>query len=404
MIRAFIAAIAVTVGVGGQSELQPPTRDPAKPPPFVLGVVYHEGGVPPELARLHASTLKRTARAVQLHLGGATATALSPNDRKLALGTADTGVEFIDTLRMRRIGFVKLRAVGWVTSLSWQGGTLFAIVSGDRNTTAFVVDPIGRQLLQRHRLRGRTLAAEPSSGGIVVLTAPRRGIGPVELTIVGGKGIQSVRVSQIFGGSRVENGEDGYRAQEVTPGLAVEPGERAFIIPAGKTTAEVSLDNLTVEYHELSESVSLLGRLRNWLEPAADAKIVEGPQRKAIWLGDGLVAVTGYDYARATSEPAGLSLLDTEDWSLRRIDAKAGDAIWVGDTLLAFGADRGLVGYDRFGRELFHLFEGRHIEGIEAAGSLAYLYLGAERRAIVDASSGRVLGRVRPGFVSVVGD
>src|ERR671924_1161012 len=177
MIRAFLAAVTVAVGVGGQAELQPPAREPAKRPPFVLGVVYHEGGVPPDLARLHPTTLERSGQAVRLHLGGATATAFSPDQQKLALGTADTGVQIVGVRRMERRGFVKLRAIGWVTALSWQGGTLFAVVSGDRRTTAFVVDPIGRRVLQRHRLGRTPLAAEPEPGGVGLLPAPAGGVG-----------------------------------------------------------------------------------------------------------------------------------------------------------------------------------------------------------------------------------
>jgi hypothetical protein len=402
MIRAFLAAIAVAVGVGGQTELQTAAGQPVKPPRFVLGVMYHEGGVPPVLARLHAATLERAGQGVRLHPGGATTTAFSPNKRKLALGTADTGVQFVDTRRMRPIGFVKLRAVGWVTSLSWQGGTVFAIVSGATRTTAFVVDPIGRQVLQRHRLRGPTLAAASSSGGIVVLTAPREGIGPVELSVVGAKGVESVTVAGIAGGSRAHNGENGYSAEQVTPGLAVDGG-RAVVASSGRTVADVSLNTLAVWYHTLSRPTPLLSRLRNWLEPTAEAKILEGFQRTAVALEGGLVAVTGVDYSGATSEPAGLALVDMRDWSLRELDDQISDAMRVGDTLVAYGRRSGLGGYDLQGRRLFHLFEGRRIDGIETAGGLVYVYLGSERRAIVDAASGRVLGRARPGFLSVVG-
>ena len=147
----------------------------------------------------------------------------------------------------------------------------------------------------------------------------------------------------------------------------------------------------------------MLSRLRNWLEPAAEAKILEGFQRTAVALEGGLVAVTGVDYSGATSEPAGLALVDMRDWSRRELDDHMSDAMRVGDTLVAYGPRSGLGGYDLQGRRLFHLFEGRRIDGIEAAGGLVYVYLSSERRAIVDAASGRILGRTKPGFLSVVG-
>jgi hypothetical protein len=402
MLKSFVAALALAVGVGGQAPPQPPPREPSKPPPFVLGVLYHEGGVVPELSRLDPLTLKQTGRAIRLRLGGATATAFSPTGGKLALATVEPGIQLVDTGRLRRIGFVKLGGVGWVTSLSWQRGTLFAIVSGERGTTALVVDPTGRQVLQRHRLAGTFLAATATDGGVAFLTGPPRGIGPVQLSVFGGKGLESVTVAAISGGMRARNSEDGYSAEQVIPGLAVGAGH-AFVVSSGSTVASVRLDNLDVVYHTLSRPVSLLGRFRNWLEPAASAKVVEGPQRKAIWLGDGLVAVTGFDYSGAAGEPAGLTLLDTADWSVREIDEEAGDALRVGDTLLAFGADRGLVGYDLLGRELFHLLDGKQLDLVETARGLLYALGRGERRVVVDAASGRILGRAKPGFVSIVG-
>ena len=114
--------------------------------------------------------------------------------------------------------------------------------------------------------------------------------------------------------------------------------------------------------------------------------------------------MTGVDYSGTTAEPAGLSLLDTRDWSLHELDDEASGATRVGETLVAYGRRSGIVGYDLQGRELYRRFEGRLIDGIETAGRLVYVYLGAERRAIVDAASGRVLGRTKPGFVSVVAD
>jgi hypothetical protein len=315
---------------------------------------------------------------------------------------------------------VNLAPPGWVTFLSWQRGYLFAVVSRDRSGAVAVIDPAGRRVLQRYRLARRIIGVQESRGAVVLLTAPRKGIGRLELTVVGGKGMDSVRVSGIFGGSQVENGGDGYRAREVTPGLAVEPGERAFIVPAGKTVAEISLHNLAVEYHTLSEPVSLLGRLRNWLEPTAEAKVLDGPQRKAEWLTSGLIAVTGADYTTVTSaigldvqvDAAGLSLLDPHDWSIRRINEETSDFLSFRSSLLAFGDTSwghpapglGVVGYDLSGRELFRRFEGTAVSWVESVEGLAYVSLDERRRAVVDAASGRVFRVVRSRPVSLVVD
>lgn len=304
---------------------------------------------------------------------------------------------------MRRVGFVRLGGIGWLTALSWQRGTLFAVVMGDDRTDALVVDPIGRQVLQRHRLDRTLLAAEPEPGGMVLLTARPGRIGPVEVSVFGGKGLESVPVSGITGGGESSGSGSSVSFRQVVPGLTVDEDEgRALVISAANKVASVDLGDLAVEYHEASESVSLLSRFRNWLEPAAQAKIVEGPLRQAITLGNGLIAVTGVDYSGATSEPAGLALLDTHDWSVRKLDDTTSYANRVGTTLVGYGGHSGLVGYDLQGRKLFHLFARREMDGIETAGGLVYAYVGAERRVIVDAASGRILGRTKPGFVSVV--
>jgi hypothetical protein len=413
MIRAFAAALALAVGAGGNGA--PPTATPAseKPPATVLGITWHARGfVRPKLTHLKSLSLEPLGRGVSLEVGGGSATTLSRGGRMLALGDENPGVEIVDLRRMRKVGAVKLPAPGWVTFLSWQHGYLFAVVSKDRSSVVAVIDPVGRQVLQHYRLARRIIDVQESRGAVVVLTAPRKGIGPLELTVVGGKGMQSVRVPEIFGGARMENGEDGYRAREVTPALAVEPGERAFIVPAGKTVAEVSLHNLAVEYHTLAEPVSLLGRVHNWLEPSAEAKVLDGPQRKAAWLASGLIAVTGADYTTVTSasgldvqvEAAGLSLLDPDDWSIRKIDGETSDFVSFRTSLLAFGNTSwghpapglGVVGYDLTGRELFRRFKGTAVSWVEPVEGLAYVSLDEKRRAVLDAASGRVLSRPHP--------
>lgn len=225
----------------------------------------------------------------------------------------------------------------------------------------------------------------------------------------------SVPVREIAGGWETENDSSGYHARQATPGLAIDAaGRRAVIVQAGRTVAEVSLSNLAVRYHTLSEPVSLLQRLRNSLEPAAQAKLIEGPQRKAVWLESGLIAVTGADYSVSTNEngepdvaakAAGLSLIDTRTWAIRKIDDEASDFARFENTLLAFGVTDwggsstppgfGLVGYDLGGKELFHALEGTGVSWVEAVGGLAYVTLNEKLRVVVEAATGHVFGRTR---------
>jgi len=413
MIRAFFAALLAAVGIGGPAPAPVPPAGPGKVPASVLGILWNETGfAKPRLAQLKPLTLEPTGRAMPLRLGGGSATAVSPDGRLLAVGTAAPGIQLIDLRRMKEIGYVKLGGTGWVTNLFWEHGTLFAAVQSDTNGAVLVIDPVGRQVIQRHRLQRAILVVGHGIGSIVLVTAPRNAIGPVELTVVGGKGMSSVPIPNVLGGSEAENGADGFRARQVTPGLAIDrAGRRAFIVPAGRTVAEISLRNLALEYHELSEPVSLLGRLHNWLEPSAEAKLIEGPQRKATWLGEGLIALTGADYTTVNDsngqpevhvQAAGLSFIDTSDWSLREINEETSDLTVSGPTLLAFGDTSwgdpaakglGLVGYDHHGGELFQVLKSRRVGWLETAGDLAYVVVDDKRRVVVDAASGRVLAR-----------
>jgi hypothetical protein len=427
MIRAFVAALALAVGAGGNGAAPVHQSEPAKVPKTVLGILWgQDGGAKARVAALDPLSLHPIGNGVPLRLGGGSATAVSPNGRLLAVGTAEPGIQVIDLSRMRAKAFLRLGGTGWVTHLFWERGLLYAVVEGDRRASLVLVDPVGWHILRRDRLGGMVVGADVGSdagtGQIVLLTAPRRGVGPLRLTVAGGKGVRSVVVSGISGGSEVENGENGYLARQVVPGLAIDrAGRRAFIVPAGRTVAEASLSTLAIGYHSLSEPISLLGRLHNWLEPAAEAKLIEGPQRKAAWLGNGLVAVTGADYSTRPGsdgepevhvEAAGLAFIDTGSWSTREIDDETSDFVVFDSSLLAFGdtswGDPGLKGigargYDFEGRGIFRALEGRKIASVERSGDLAFVLVTDRRRVVVDAASGRILARPKtPELVSVL--
>jgi hypothetical protein len=418
MIRTLLAAIALAVGVGGEV-VPPEATAPApfsRPPSPVFGIVRNETGLMrARLTRVKSATLEPVGRRLRLGLGGASATAFSPDHHMLALGNGTRpDIELIDLRHMTRVGRVKLGLGGWVTFLSWQRGYLFAVVDGGGDPAVAVVDSTGRRVLRLHRLERTILGVQEGPPGTIdLLTAPHTGIGPVVLTVVGSKGMASVTVAGISGGSKTRNDASGFRARQLTPALAIDKRERrAVIVPGGETVAEVSLRNLAVTYHSLSQPVSLLGRLRNWLEPVAAAKVLEGPQRKAASLGNGLIALSGADYSISTDQngdqtmdvdPAGVSLIDTARWSIRTIDEEATDLALVGNTLLAFGiadwggspADGfGVVGYDLEGEERFHVLDGTGVGGIQTVGGRAYVTLDEKRYTVLDVASGRIVARL----------
>jgi hypothetical protein len=216
----------------------------------------------------------------------------------------------------------------------------------------------------------------------------------------------------MVGGWETEQGDDEseVRSRELVPGLAVDPtGRRALVVPPVGSVAEVDLDDLTVTYHTLSESASLFHRFLDWLEPAAEAKMIEGNDRQALWLANGLVAVSGTDYppieagqTDRAGKPAGLSLIDPDDWSVRQVDGKVSGVQLAGSQLVAYEAgcsnapeSFALVAYDLSGKQRFRLCRD---EGFDPQVVGSYLYVGMDNNTrfdVIDMSTGAVVSRLQ---------
>jgi hypothetical protein len=233
----------------------------------------------------------------------------------------------------------------------------------------------------------------------------------LKLTVWGGQGTSTVPLRMV-GGWETEQGDDEseFRSRELVPGLAVDPtGRRALVVPPGGPVAEVDLGDLTVTYHTLSEPVSLFHRFLDWLDPAAEAKMVEGKDRQALWLGNGLVAVSGTDFppieagqTDLVGKPAGLSLIDTDDWSVRRVDGQVSGVRLLGSRLFAYEAgcssapeSFALVAYDLSGKQQFRLCRD---EGFDPQVVGDYLYVGMDNNTrfdVVDMSTGAIVSRLK---------
>jgi hypothetical protein len=393
MVRAFFVAIALALGVNPEPPPPPPERPATPIPDTVLAVFFEEVGPGSELARVDPLTLKSSGRRVRLTTGGGWASAFSPDRKTLALagGLGLATVELVDVRRVRSLGVVDLQMSGSIRLLSWQDGYLFAVVDDQQARAVVTLAPLGRQVLARHRVAGTILQAKEATGQVVLLLGPPEGIGPLRLAVVGGKGMGSTLIRGFIGGSEIEREGQDIHAREEIPALVVdEVGRRAFVVTKG-AVAEVSLRNLRVTRHTLSEPVSLLGRLRNWLEPEAHAKLAEGYSRTGVWLGDGRFAVTGMDYAESAGVPTRLTLIDTHDWTMRAVGKGGAGLAVVQDALLLFGFHRndGIRGYDFEGEERFHLLRGQGA-WIQVVRGLAYAQIGDGRRiAVIDPALGR---------------
>jgi hypothetical protein len=383
-LLAFAGILAATPGgaetgsAGGRTE----------PAPALYGVNW-QGSL--GLVRVDPDTLRpRGGRRVPL-AGEPLGWSFSPDRSRLVLGSAARGAKLrlIDLRAMRTLGDVRVARRGSGVATAWAGPrrVLAVVVTpgccGAGDTIVAGLDPRRRRVVWRQTLGGSLQAGERFRRGLLlVLGPPGRSVGPSRLVQVGPEGrLRSAPLPKIRSG----NAPDGFVTRSWNPGLAVDrSGGRAFVVQAEAPVAEVDLRTFQVR----SRPVQLEAQ-------AADA--VAGPTRNAIWLGGGLLAVTGYDNrGRGRQTPAGLTFIDTRSWRARTVDARATDAVLVSDTLLAFTfldqrrSGSGLTGYSLDGTRKFHLFGNGPIWGVERAGRNA-LAGGPRGSALIHAPTGRRL-------------
>jgi len=344
----------------------------------------------------------------------------SPDRSKLVLGGFASGLRFVDLNRFRRLGDLREnRRGGLVLAVAWPTpGRVLAVVQepwGGGPLTLATVDPIKRTVLERQSISGRASVVRTAANrlGLFLLLAPPAGIGPTMLLFVDTRGtVRTVALDRVQAGQ--VSGRPSATGRVIrwwVPDLTLDlTGRRAFVVGGTAPVAEIDLRTMRVAYHELREPISLLGRLRKWLEPAAQAKgETEGPVRYARWLGGGRLAVSGFDARGETpSRARGLKLIDTRTWAVRTLDQKAGDLVWTQGLLLAYGCcyrtgdeSLGLTAYDPTGRTLWRLFERRPIHAVQVSRGRAYVRLEGTWRprgplvGVVDLRRGKVLQTVR---------
>jgi hypothetical protein len=419
----------------------------------VLGVVWRgaAGAESAELGWLDALSLRpRPGRRLSLGRHGAV-WGVAPDGSLAVFGDGgdrdDGSVLVVDPRRLRRVGTVRLGR-SWQSpfAASWLGRSRVLLAGvgvtggpeGDLATAVVsVVDLAAGRVVARRRIVGEPLAAGRLPDGLVLLLGGAGSVGPARLVVVDGDGgVRTVRLPAIAAGFLVpQDRGPAVGAVRWQPGLAVDPaGRRAFVVGREAPVAEVDLRGLRVRWHWLDRRPGLLGRLAGWLLPAAEAKSVHGPVRRAAWLGGGLLAVWGHDDSEPVvrgsvveqwSRPAGLRVVDTRTWRAVTVHANAGAVAAAGGRLLAWGrllgpppsADVNVPAVRAFGLTVFgpgdrrplHLFGSRQVSWLQVSGGRAYVdltpssdwwvggdVLAADREvAVVDLGSGRVLAEWR---------
>ena len=345
----------------------------------LIGVLSPFDGSGTTLARLDPVSLRPAGQRVLLgeyH----DAWAFSPDGSQLALGNGGQGrvcgrgVCVVDVRDMSVTADIDapiaVEALAWVRPRR--------IVAVLQRGGIVVADPATGSIVRRTPLPFSSRFGEwaRTRGGVAALMNGR----PLRLVVAEGSG--AVRVADL---RRIRPAVNGF------PGLAVDRrGQRAFVVAAGAPVTEVDLRTMRVRYHRVA-----LPRPRR----SGGFK-----SRDALWLGKGLMAVSGFD---SRGGPAGVHIVDTSTWSARTVDRRAGQAKLTAGRLLVYNSDRftprarrvGLRVYSRDGRRLIsHLLANQPLD-VEIAGARAYAYRTAGRRRVlhvVDARSGRIIRTTRP--------
>jgi hypothetical protein len=163
--------------------------------------------------------------------------------------------------------------------------------------------------------------------------------------------------------------------------------------------AEVDLTTLAISYHTLAAGADRLA-------DGGGANIrSDGSFRRATWLGNGLVAVSGADEhtepgpggPTQVTDLAGVQLLDTSSWETRLLDEDAEWSAWTGRFLATVSFEpRRLSVFDREGRLVWRRPDTGN--GIQFGRDQAYVTLGNEYRRhrvrVIDLATGRAVSTV----------
>jgi hypothetical protein len=339
-------------------------------------------------------------------------TARSPDGSLLTLSRNDGAeLRFVRLPDLRFAGSMTVLGGQFVDLVAWRSPRpLLALVG----STVAAVDPTARKVLWRRPIPGSILSAQPAPGGVVILAAPADKIGSARIAMVATDGsVRSVVLDRVPAGFKRKQGTQDFVATMRTPGLAVDPqGNRAFVVAAGAPVAEVALGSMHVVYHGGSRT---------------PVKAISGSRRDAIWLGNGMLAVSGTDSrvhvdrhgnVQQSSAPSGVVLIDTRTWTSRSLQPDANEAIAVGGSLLAYRAGydssshqtgSGLTVYRADGTPFVHLLDRTAVSWVQAQGGLAYVWLSNENSppgrnvVVVDPTSGAILARETRPIVLLTG-
>jgi hypothetical protein len=391
-----LAAVLLFAGFGGSAQKSQP----------LLGLVSRSAESM-ALVRLDPLTLV-TKKGPWLSLGDRyRAWSFSPDRSKLVFGDTTRGeLLLVDARRMRRIALVDSFQSALVVATSWPADDrLYAVTEpltqiDDYNTVCCgpaqleTVDPAAHKILETRPLGGQVYGQAHAAGELVLLFGPVGAIGPARVVVLGRDGgIRGFDLDDVTVGREAFTA-DGAIEHFAQPGFAVTPdASRAYLVTPDRVF-EVDLGTGAVSSHPLASGRRLA---------KVEKETPDGSWRTAAWGRPGLLVVTGIDahasigpdgHAKVNVAPAGATLVDTRDWSVRVVDADATYASVGSGAIAVSGFGRGMTIYGLDGRRRAHLF-GRHDVGALALGQRAFVQTQAGYYSIVSLRTGTIIRKVR---------
>jgi hypothetical protein len=402
------AAWLTLAACGGTEEAATPPPAPATPPPTDAVLAAWSDASGSELFLADARTLEPVngrSYPIPFFHGAAE---LSPDGAMVAVGGSETAVvDIVDLEQMRSTGTIELTPGTTVDRLHWaEADRILASLWGEQPQVA-ALQPGAAKPIAVHDLDGMILKTSPAGDALVILLAPADRIGPARLALFDGDEVRYVDLPGVRAGWDETGEQEDYRARQLVPALAVDPsGSTAVVIAPGNRAVEVDLASLATTSHDLAQAASLLERFRNWLEPGAWAKMIDGPELNAVWLPSGLIAVSGVRYATDGTDvdatPAGLSLVDPGNWSVRRVSDAPSWITFRGGALLgsAWNEQTTAQSVHVFGPDgapRFEIERRGQADLSQTAGEHLYVSTQDGRKfEIVDLASGKTVGRAAP--------
>jgi hypothetical protein len=333
---------------GGAVTRPMPLAAPAPATDPLTGLVYGNGAY--RLVHVDPLTLAPTRASAPLSYGYGWVR--SPDGKQLALGTGapgsyeTTAVQFADPAKLEASGNPVALPGTFRVGLWSVPKTLFAVTESAGLARLETVDVESREVVAGQWVGGSVASYARFTNGLVLLLQRNMKLSPARVAIVYPDGaIETASVARIRVGTVWDRSGRGPFATTRQPGIAVdEAGSTAYVIDPGGLVASVDLETLSVRYHRPPRT--LLSRLDGWMTPVAEAKGMNGPVLSARWLGDDLIAVWGTNQSDvrkngtrvASGVPAGLSVVDVRNWTVRRLDPRADQAAVSDGVLLATGA------------------------------------------------------------------